>query len=961
MKQSNPDRKRIKDETGKSRLRQPFENHLDAHALLQYDLSDQAKPGAWLLQTGSRGSESLKFKFAWECEGIHTLIDPETEETLFNAIEAFFKEIPNGESLTFHLLCFADDSDRQKELDRLVATSPTPELRFLALADKQRTHDLTWRTDRKGRVSSRGSRKSLRLLIYGTYTINSEMAKGADIWEKILLKGQSLFHKFTGFDAHARRQNYEIAFDAAFNSGFLRLDQLLKTKAKLNIRALTAQELWEVEWKTFNRSEPIPVPQVVCVTREGIEEEIKSDIHFTSLLLQKAAPVDDRAWVHVNDRYVAPMVFLDKPGGWYGKFAQLSYLSKVINRSEVVDTEIICEFTTAEQWVIKDNMRRITKQSYLDKTIALTRGNTIDVRANLQQEKAVCAQEQLIEGGIAIQTGVVILVHRNTLSELNNACNYIENCFQRPAWVQRETEYAWEIWLQSLHLSWSLLLQKPWERRMVFLSSEAPGMMPIVLPTPIDSTGLELITEEGACPLFIDWYNAAEINNTGIIAMTRAGKSLLVGQLLTLGLQQNIPTIIVDFPPSESASTFRDWCRYLGGSYFDLMKEANNFFELPDLTGLSPQEIEDRMDYTAGIVDTFLMILVFGTKASGSADTNLKRTIQSILTPTVRSFFEDEGIQHRFALARQHGLGSREWENTPTLRDFFWFFKQNALGHFSEETRNDPMTRTAFSQIERQLKYWIDQRGDAIARPSTFDSNNPLLVFGLIGMSDQNEEAAIFSFSAYVAAIRRSLSHRRSNFFLDEASILLKWDDIGELVSRLCVNGGKAGIQSFIAAQEINTLINSESGATIIKNLKTKLLGRIDTTAINDVSHFFGYPREVVAVNASKKFYPQKAEMYSQWLLDSGGLLTYVRFRPNRILLALLANNPVETACRQSFMSKYPNKYEALVYFANELVDSLKNARPLRQADGGEIQIVEDKKDETKHEMDNVIYLQQSS
>ncbi len=490
---------------------------------------------------------------------------------------------------------------------------------------------------------------------------------------------------------------------------------------------------------------------------------------------------------------------------------------------------------------------------------------------------------------------------------------------------------------------------------MVFLSSEAPGMLPIILPTPIHQSGFEFITEEGGISLYIDWYNTSEICNTLFIAMTRSGKSLMVGQVLTMGLQQNIPTIIVDFPPSEAGSTFRDWCRYLNGSYFDISKESNNLFELPDLTSFSPEEKEDRMNDLIGTIETFLLILVFGTKTHSALDTNLKRTIQAILAPTVRAFFKEEIILQRYALARQHGLGSAEWANTPTLRDFVEFFKEHGGSHLSQATREDPTTKIAFSQIERQLKYWIETRvGNTISRPSTFDSSNPLLVFGLIGMSDQNEEAAIFSFSAYVAALRRTLSYRRSNFFLDEASILLKWDDIGELISRLCVNGGKVGIQTLIAAQEPNTLIHSKSGSTIVKNMKAKVYGRIDATAINDLSHFFGYEREIVAVNASKKFYPQKSELYSQWLLDYGGLLTFVRFYPNKILLALLANNPDETACRQSFMDQYSDPYQALVHFADELVESLKNSRLLRTPDGIEITQLQL---EQPNEADNVVYL----
>jgi len=37
----------------------------------------------------------------------------------------------------------------------------------------------------------------------------------------------------------------------------------------------------------------------------------------------------------------------------------------------------------------------------------------------------------------------VFLVHRPNLEQLDEACRYIQSCFRRPAWVEREQDYAW--------------------------------------------------------------------------------------------------------------------------------------------------------------------------------------------------------------------------------------------------------------------------------------------------------------------------------------------------------------------------------------------------------------------------------------------------------------------------------------------------------------------------------------
>ena len=45
---------------------------------------------------------------------------------------------------------------------------------------------------------------------------------------------------------------------------------------------------------------------------------------------------------------------------------------------------------------------------------------------------------------------MVFLVHRPDLEHLVEACRYIQSCFRRPAWVEREQYYAWNVWLQTL-------------------------------------------------------------------------------------------------------------------------------------------------------------------------------------------------------------------------------------------------------------------------------------------------------------------------------------------------------------------------------------------------------------------------------------------------------------------------------------------------------------------------------
>jgi hypothetical protein len=905
----------------------PIEDEFTLECAVRFELRGR-RAAAWMLQTGDQGNESLKFVFGFEIKGVHTTLKPAQEDGIFDAIEAGLKDLPEGESMTIYMASFASDRQRQAELDQVITNAPNPPLKFLIMSEKKRVDQLTWATAGKRKIA-KGLRKPKSLRIYCTYSLNSATAGGNDFWERTLLQVQHNYFKFVGSAPEIQQQRYEVAFDRAFADGFINWEQLLSTKMGLDIRPLDEEALWDDVWQRLNNRETAPLPQLVVVSENGYREEVRSATHLTTRLIDTQTPTPDRAWVNVNGNYVAPLVFADKPGGWTSKFHELSYIWGVMSREAVYDTEVFCQVTKANQGIVRENMRRVMKQSMLDQTVSSKNGPSMDVAASLKQDKAIRAQQELYEGAVALQTATVFLVHRPSLNKLDEACRYLENCFFQPARLEREREYAWKIWLQTLPISWEPMLAKPFNRRLLFLTGEAPGLMPLVCPAPLDRNGFELISEEGGVPLFINAFE--QHRNMALFATTRAGKSVLVAGVLTNALARKIPVIIMDFPPSDAASTFKDWTYFLGGAYFDIGKECNNLMEMPDLSAFAPKEQAERMSDYTDFLESALMTMIFGAgEATTSDDRTFRQTLRSMIGPSIRKFLADVKIAARYQAARQGGLGSPAWDDTPTLVDFLAHFRAHGTEDLSEEAQADVTTARAVSHIERQLTFWVNSRvGTAISRPSTFKTDNPLLVFALRGLSDA-EDAAVLALSAYAAALRRTLSHRESVFFIDEFSVLMEWSQIGALIARLCANGAKAGIRVFLAAQDPNTLLNSAAGPKIIQNISLRLIGRIQPVAIDSFQKFFQYDREIISVNASERFYPQVSEMYSQWLVDDGNRTTYARFYPSPELLAVVANNPDESHCRSQFMQLHPDHpYRAIAAFGQALVAALKNGRAL--------------------------------
>lgn len=909
-------KKSVANVAGSSVRLTPFEDALHLATMLRISL-DGRDVGGYILNKANK-KDSFCFVFGFDCRGIHTTLRPEQIDTICNNIEAGLKDIPGGEKLTFHLGSFTSETRRQQELASLVKQAASPNIKYLLMAERARVKELT----------QSGIRKPKFLKIYVTYTVEPDSTNTEDWIERLLVKGEKLWSNFKGNLSASQHQRIETVVRSAYKQGFRRWEQILSNKMGLDIKPMNANQLWGEIWRRFNDTLPIDIPQLVTLDDNGLHEQVYSDLastkllidnlHSTTLLMEKDVPCADRSWVNVNNRYVGALTFLEKPGGWQNKSSQLRYLWELIARETVVDTEIFCQLTAANPAIVKTTLQRVLKQSNMTARLAEEKSKTIDVGAQLKLRKSVAAQEQIYEGAVPIYTSNVILVHRDSVEKLDEAARYIENSFQRPAQVIRETEYAWKIWLQTLPIVWEGLLAKPFNRRQLYLTNEVPGLIPLVKTREGDGRGFELIAEEGGTPIQLDLFN--QHKNLALFATTRAGKSVLVSGILTQALAHNIPVIALDFPKPDGTSTFTDYTEFMEdwGAYFDISKQSNNLFEQPDLRALSYEEQKDRFGDYVAFLESALMTMILG---SSSESQLLTQTVRSVINLALNAFFSDDGIRKRYQDAINDGFGSTAWQKTPTLKDFLTFC---APEHLNLETQGGRI-EDALSQIDLRLRFWLSSRvGQAISAPSSFPTDAQLLVFALRNLSD-SEDAAVLSLSAYSAALRRALSSPASIFFIDEAPILFEFDQIADLVGRICANGAKAGIRVILSAQDPDTIAKSKAASKILQNLTTRLIGRIQPVAVDSFESILKYPRDIISRNASESFFPRKEGVYSQWLLDDNGIYSFCRYYPGYEQLAVVANNPNEQTARNQFMQTHEDKYEAVSAFARQLVASLKN------------------------------------
>lgn len=906
-----------------------FEDFIALTGFVEFRLQGQ-RVGAAVSQKGKR---RYCFTFGFRTEGIHDTLRPDAIEPTHNSLQSALKELPSGERCTIHLASFKDDSDRQQELDQLLARSPSPELSLLLMSEKARVQQL----------KNAAVRRPKSLYIYVTYTITPDQktSNDADWVEKSLGALVQFWETFKGKGNEVADQRLEELLQRVFSEGYLRWQQLLNIKMGLDVQPMAMQSLWEQIWSRFNNS-PAPVaPQHLQIDAQGVSEIVGTDVHPATMLIQGEqgqhnVPKADRRWIKLKDKYIAALTFTSKPDGFVNMQEQLRFLWLVLCRPHVFDTEVICQISGTNAKMLKINMQRMIKQNNVAAQAA-EKQSSVDVAAHIRTRRSVQAQAHLFEGAMPVQIAIAFLVYRDHPSQLDEASKTLSECFQLPAKVVRENEITWQIVLQSIPgCSWDRLLGAPFKRYLTYLSHEAPGLIPITKTRTEDRTGLELIADNGGTPIFIDFIT--KHRNIAVYATTRAGKSVLVAGGLTRFLAEGYPIVALDYPKPDGTSTFTDYAAFLEprAAYFDIGKESNNLMEKPDLRhlDLDQDKLMERFDDYKSFLEGALVTMVL---PSAQQDPMLEQTVRALIGQALTNFFNDSEIDQRYEAALEGGFGSAAWKETPTLHDFLKFCTIEKLGL---EDEAGPI-RAAQNQIVLQLDYWLNSSriGKAIGQPSSFPVNAQLLVFALRNLSNENE-AAILSLSAYSAALRRALESPKSIFFIDESPILFAFNTIARLIGRLCANGAKAGIRVILSAQDPDTIMNSVAGQQIAQNMSVRLIGRIQQQAINSFVKWLDYDRSIIARNAGEQFFPRQSELYSNWLLDIDGNYTYCRYYPGDVQIASVANNPEEQLARSRVLKQYRNqKLTAMAKFAGQYVSTIKGGLSLSEI-GQEIDVI---------------------
>jgi hypothetical protein len=885
----------------------PFEDETHLECLCRLQLRGR-DVGAYLLKHRSK----VSLVFGFKSPGIHTLLATGQAELVLKRLEDGLKGFRPGDRLRIHLRSFATDQYRQQELESLIATSNSLESQFLLLAQQRATRELTDSHQRQPR----------HLVFFATYPLEDAQESSADLVEKLLAWVVAQYDTVKGLKEQNQQQSIVKQLTHGFTDGYLHWEQQLNGRMGLQVTPMSVEQLWTYLWDQFNTAPAPPVPQCLELRdadgEPQLSETIHESIHAVSRLIrgeggQPRHPKADRQWVQARDKLVGAVVLESKPAGFTTPEHQLYHLWQAL--SQFPDCECVCELAAADRMMTRITLQRLTKQS-VTATFRANQLRDVDVASQMRLKQGVEAQERIYEGALPIWVSVVALLHRDTPESLAEACQKLTNAFHQGDFI-RETEIAWQLWLRTLPIVSGWLLEDG--RKQMYLTNEAPGLMPVACPRAIDDRGIELITREGHTPVQIDFVH--QHRGMLIFGETRSGKSVLASEIFVWAIANGMNVISLDYPKPDGTTTYTDLVKFFGdqGAYFDIGSERNNLFQIPDLRELPEAQRQERLDDYKEFLVKALDTMVMGTET----DNALGKRVHTVLWQGLVAFFEDPNILARYETAFEGGFGSPAWQQMPTLVDFI-----DTVTHLDLEVESD-LLNEAIATILLELRGWLSSRvGKAISQPSTIRTDARLTVFALRNVGD-NIEAAVLALSAQSMAFRRALEVSDSLLAIDESPILFKYNGIAQIIGQVCANGAKSGIRPLIIGQDPDTIANSVAGSQILQNLNTRFIGAIQPNALPSYQRLFGYDPAVLRPNTDESFRITPGRLCSHWLVDADSRLTPCSHYPSAELLGAVANNPKEQRARRRVLAQHPNKFAGYAAFARAYVQALQNGESL--------------------------------
>ena len=500
-----------------SRTVYPAEDLTDLVAPIQIDLEGESA-GGYLLESG----QSHRVVFAYECSGFPPTLSVEQANEVAVQLEEGLKDFSGFELLTLHYGSYSNCDAGERYVDRLEREAINEESEFFVSWHRRRMRNLT--------ALGRHCPKVLRL--YFSYSFDASEDSEVERIHKLLQSLTTRVVKKTPIGVRLESMLHE-----SFQYGYRSQRRFFK-KLGLSVRALGWEESWQAAWDRVNRGGAPAPGLLIRLNSDGLKWErlSQSRMPTVSKLFIAGEPLlrKDAVWLPGREQWVGGVVLEERPNKEWdrsNRLKQMEYACQSLLNEETEDTEIIVQFSSADQ---KQALRQAigrTKESNTSVNVA-TGKRRIDKGAELNLENAELAEETLRRGGRLIKCAWVANIYRSSRGELNRALSNFASqpCFTGGV-VIRESGYYDSLWSETLPFTWRKLLggavmsTTRFDRRVTETTSALLAFTPVLKDSSPDREGVLFIAKDSRTPLYYNPFASSPHGHGIISGFTGSGEN----------------------------------------------------------------------------------------------------------------------------------------------------------------------------------------------------------------------------------------------------------------------------------------------------------------------------------------------------------------------------------------------------------------------------------------------------
>ena len=940
------------------KLHQEWAKLLDIRASVAFKVfntTDTDNVGSLLNWRNPEGRPT--FVFGFEFKGAHVYDLVRNLAGLYDNWVEGLKSVPSYQSWKIHVGQDPSSQSRTEDLtDLVISNEDNPAIVQVLCSDIARMQELT----RQGKRAHH----FIRLYVYYWGSRDRLQGDAEDAIESGIRETlefvDDLKALMSGRKKKTDAQKIEAILRQSYEQGFQTTINLLQGTFGMSARPMTHDEIWANLRRRFSNEPAGESPyKITCtIDRTGVSltEEIQ-DQHIGNALAKDYQPVltthgvQIKKWDYERDEYredfIAVLEARQKFKGWAHEFHQAKGLWDYFTIEHLSDIEFFIEISTGSTKAQSENAQDLHRSALRKQAEAAKRGEW-SAYADHTLREAKQMMGDFFSGDRPLRIAFVALIHADSTPALDLKCRDFITRFKLSP-LERETSCAGRVWLQTLPAFEEHLLQikikilsmgYPMpsigvDFRHYYSTKQAIGLLPFATTQALDAKGIEYISLDKQ-PIYLDIFSPEKALNWMCTAIARYGKSFTGNDITDAALSWGQPVTYIDQPPEDGSSALRDRCLILNGVYINVDDESFNFLGIPWAL-LSPNsrltEVQRaaRFKTLQGFWLEGLMILGGPTET----EQHLSQVTRDLLALAIDIYVNDPDIQRRYVAAVESGIGSIEWEKTPTLKDFVKYTKRYKLQHHL--ARIQGAVDEALDLLDLRLSRKADPNtviGAAIARPSTVDVESVLFsVFSLKGLQAGSEESQAYCLAAYSNALQKSLSHPISHVIIEEAQYFADFPGVLKIISDISTRGNQQGIRLGIITNSFNKVAESKAGRELINNLPIKIIGGIQSGTVDGLSDWLKIPQEML--KKCTEFAVNSQEGYTTWLLQINQKHYIARRFPSWLATSLSASYKFERSVRNDFFEAIDNKQVAITafcYWYRKCSEAGKTVQPLEKA-----------------------------